>query len=194
QGQHVQASLCQTATYQQTPFVLDYRGHVSNEPRGYMTLGMGPFNRFYKAADGWFFLAHADLAALRNVEGLLLDGADPSTLEQTLEAQFARCEAEVWVDRLRGRGIAAHKRVPVAELMADPYVRERGLSVCQVVDGVGETTAPGLPVTLSRTPMRMGDPPHRPGSDAPRILDEIGMADDLSKLEQAWVLEVNDLP
>jgi crotonobetainyl-CoA:carnitine CoA-transferase CaiB-like acyl-CoA transferase len=194
QGQHVQASLCQTATYQQTPFVLDYRGHVSNEPRGYMTLGTGPMNRFYKAADRWFFLAHADVSTLRDVEGLVLDGEDPSALEQSLEAQFAECSAQVWVERLRARDIAAHERVPVAELMTDAYVRERGLSVCQVVDGVGETTAPGVPVTLSRTPMRIGDPPHRPGADAPQILDEIGMADDLRKLEQAWVLQVNDLP
>ena len=57
QGQHAQASLCQTATYQQTPYVLDYRGHTSDEPRGYMTLGSGPLNRFYKAQDRWFFLA-----------------------------------------------------------------------------------------------------------------------------------------
>jgi crotonobetainyl-CoA:carnitine CoA-transferase CaiB-like acyl-CoA transferase len=78
--------------------------------------------------------------------------------------------------------------------MTDPYVRERGLSVCQVVDGVGETTAPGLPVTLSRTPMRVGDPPRKPGSDAPAILEEIGMTDEMTRLEQAWVLQVNDLP
>jgi crotonobetainyl-CoA:carnitine CoA-transferase CaiB-like acyl-CoA transferase len=85
-------------------------------------------------------------------------------------------------------------RVPVAELMTDAYVRQRGLSVTQIVEGVGETTAPGVPVRLSRTPMRVGEPPHRPGSDAPSILGELGMADELSKLEQAWVLQVNDLP
>ena len=42
--------------------------------------------------------------------------------------------------------------------------------------------------------MRIGDPPHKPGSDAPRILEEIGMADQLATLEKAWVLQVNDLP
>jgi crotonobetainyl-CoA:carnitine CoA-transferase CaiB-like acyl-CoA transferase len=191
QGQHVQASLCQTATYQQTPYVLSYRGHVSNEPRGYKTLGTGPLNRFYKAADRWFFLAQADAGRLGEVEGLSVNGAD---LEHTLEAQFAKCSAREWVERLRAHGIAAHERVPVGELMADPYVRARDLSVCQMVESVGETTAPGVPVTLSRTPMRVGDPPHRPGSDAPAILEEIGMAEELQKLEQAWVLQVNDLP
>jgi crotonobetainyl-CoA:carnitine CoA-transferase CaiB-like acyl-CoA transferase len=77
--------------------------------------------------------------------------------------------------------------------MLDPYVRGRGLSVSQQVEGVGETTAPGLPVRLSRTPMRLGDPPRQPGSDATVILQELGMGEELPKLEKAWVLQVNDL-
>ena len=60
--------------------------------------------------------------------------------------------------------------------------------------GVGDTTAPGLPVRLSRTPMRLGDPPRRPGSDAPAILKEVGLEAELSKLENSWVLQVKDLP
>jgi crotonobetainyl-CoA:carnitine CoA-transferase CaiB-like acyl-CoA transferase len=110
-----------------------------------------------------------------------------------LEAAFAMQPADEWVQRLRGHGIAAQRRVPVAELMQDPYVRKRGLSVSQEVEGVGETTTPGLPVTLSRTPMRVGDPPRQPGSDAPAILDELGMSEQLAKLEKAWVLQVHDL-
>src|SRR5690606_34477015 len=38
EGQHAQASLAQTATYQQTPYMLDYEGYVPSEPRGYGTL------------------------------------------------------------------------------------------------------------------------------------------------------------
>jgi crotonobetainyl-CoA:carnitine CoA-transferase CaiB-like acyl-CoA transferase len=193
QGQHVQGSLCQTATYQQTPFMLGFRGHVSDEPRGYMTLGTGPLNRWYRAQDRWFFLAlpDGDASTLRNVEGLSIDAAN---LEECLEQQFAGCPAQVWVERLLAQGIAAHVRVPVAELMTDPHVTQHGLSVTQSVESVGDTTAPGLPVTLSRTPMRVGDPPRRPGSDAGTILSELGMADELTKLEQAWVLQVHDLP
>jgi len=78
--------------------------------------------------------------------------------------------------------------------MVDDYVKARGLSVTQHVDGAGETTAPGLPVRLSRTPMRLGDPPRRPGSDAAALLEHIGLQAELPKLENAWVLQVNDLP
>jgi crotonobetainyl-CoA:carnitine CoA-transferase CaiB-like acyl-CoA transferase len=188
QGQHVQGSLCQTATYQQTPYMLDYAGHQSTEPRGYMALGTGPLDRFYQAGDGnWFFLAlpEPDAAKLAAVEGL--NRAD-------LEGSFKSAPAAEWVERLRRAGVAAQVHVPVAELMADPYVLQRGLSVHQQVDGIGDTTAPGLPVRLSRTPMRLGDPPRRPGSDGPAILKECGLEAEMPKLENAWVLQVNDLP
>jgi hypothetical protein len=77
--------------------------------------------------------------------------------------------------------------------MTDPNVIKRGLSVSQHVDGVGETTAPGLSVHLSRTPMRLGEP-RQPGGDADTIFSELGMGEQLSKLENAWVLQAHDLP
>jgi formyl-CoA transferase/CoA:oxalate CoA-transferase len=187
EGQHAQASLCQTATYHQTQYMLQYAGFKGHhEPRGYMTLGTGPLDRFYQGSDGnWFYLSLPESDAARlGVLGLAVDG---------LESAFKTEPAKVWVDRLRQHGIPAHLRVPIAEIMVDPYVRKRGLSVTQEVEGVGQTTAPGLPVRLSRTPMRLGDAPRQPGSDAPVILDELGMSDRLTKLEKAWVLQVNDL-
>src|SRR3954465_4602568 len=56
EGQHVQTSLSQTATYHQTPYMLDYQGKVYEEPRGWEAKGTGPLMRFYRASDGWFFL------------------------------------------------------------------------------------------------------------------------------------------
>jgi crotonobetainyl-CoA:carnitine CoA-transferase CaiB-like acyl-CoA transferase len=198
QGQHAQASLCQTATYHQTPYMLRFNGHVAVEPRGYQSLGIGALDRFYKADDRWFFLSVSSggdgASQLNGVEGL--EAIDPSAdgLEQRLEAVFVGQPAAVWVERLRKAGISAQEHVPVKELMTDAYVKARGLSVEQEVEGVGTTTAPGLSVRLSRTPMRLGETPKRPGSDAPQILEEIGMADQLSRLEKAWVLQLNDLP
>jgi hypothetical protein len=78
--------------------------------------------------------------------------------------------------------------------MADPFVCERGLSVTQPVEGTGDATMPGLSVHLSHTPMRLGDRFHRPGSDGPAILEELGFAGKLEALEQSWVLRTRDLP
>jgi len=89
---------------------------------------------------------------------------------------------------------AAHEKVAVAELMADPLVRERGFSVTQHVEEAGDATMPGLSVYLSRTPMRLGDRCHRPGSDGPALLEELGLADKLEALEHSWVLQTSNLP
>jgi crotonobetainyl-CoA:carnitine CoA-transferase CaiB-like acyl-CoA transferase len=109
-------------------------------------------------------MAHiADTARLGIAEGLQTANLEASTLAQELEVQFAALPAAAWADRLRQAGVSTHALVPVAELMIDPWVRSHGLSVTQTVEGVGNVTMPGLSVRLSDTPMRLGDPPHRPG-------------------------------
>jgi crotonobetainyl-CoA:carnitine CoA-transferase CaiB-like acyl-CoA transferase len=175
--------------------MLRYEGYVADEPRGYGALGTGPLNRFYQASDRWFFLAlpEKDAEKLAAVSGLALSGLSGTKLESLLEETFPGEPAATWVQRLCDAGIAAQAVAPVAELMQDENVKRRGLSVSRDVEGAGETTAPGLSVHFSRTPMRLGEP-HRPGSDAAAILQRIGMGDRLAKLEQAWVLQVNDLP
>lgn len=199
QGQHVHASLCQTATYHQTPYMLDYAGVVANEPRGYGALGTSHLNRFYRAQDRWFFVAArpAEASRLYAIAGLHADGVDRLEVcqqERTLEEALARAPASVWVERLRQGGIAAHAKVTVAELMVDPFVRARGLSVTQPVEGAGDATMPGLSVHLARTPMRLGDCCHRPGSDGLALLAELGLADRLEELEKSWVVRTRDLP
>lgn len=195
EGQHVSASLCQTGTYQQTPYMLEYEGYEASEPRGYDVLGTGPLNRFYQASDRWFFLAvpESQASRLANVEGLAQADLSPEKLEATLESQFSQDSAETWVSRLRAAGLSAQAIVPVQELMQDAYVKQRGLSVAQTIPETGETTAPGLSVHLAQTPMRLGEPPRRPGSDAEAILTELGLADALPKLERSWALQVQDL-
>jgi len=196
-GQQAQASLVQTGTYHQTPYTLDYSSHVSDEPRGYEALGIGPLQRFYQARDRWFFLAATESEKERIGAALGLSGIErleDAALEQALEATFARGAADEWVTCLRQAGLSAQTVVPVSDLMTDAGVRARGLSVTQDVDGVGECTMPGLSVHLSDTPMRLGDRPRQPGADAAAILRGLGMEEALPSLEKAWVLQTSDLP
>src|SRR5690606_665763 len=178
-----------TATYHQTPYMLDYEGHVDTAPRTYGALGTSALNRYYKASDGWFFLAIPEGSEARLAEALGLDEIS----EATLEEKFGAGKAAGWVQSVRDAGLSAQEVVHGKDLMVDPYVKARGLSVTQDVEGVGLTTAPGVSVRLSRTPMRVGEP-RQPGGDAKAILAELGMADELEKLERAWVLQSQDLP
>jgi crotonobetainyl-CoA:carnitine CoA-transferase CaiB-like acyl-CoA transferase len=180
-GQVVTASLVQAATFHQAPFMIDYPGHRPAEPRGYASLGEGPLQRYHRARDGWFFLAarEADRAALAEVAGV---------------AGFADADLADLRPRLAAAGVAAHRAVPVAELMVDEEVRRRGLSVTQEVDGVGPCVMPGVSPRLSDTPVRVGAPPVRPGSDAAAVLAEIGLADRLPELRRGWAVRTDDLP
>jgi crotonobetainyl-CoA:carnitine CoA-transferase CaiB-like acyl-CoA transferase len=199
-GQEAQASLAQTATYQQGPYVLDYAGYVATEPRGYEALGTGPLNRFYQGSDGWFFLAapkaeQSDIDAIATVLGIEDHTGIPlAEFEANLEECFRDTPVAQMVARLNEAGISAHAVVPLAEIMEDSYVKARGLSISQTVDGAGEVTMPGLSVHLSATPLRLGHPPGRPGADAPAILAELGMADKLATLEEGLVLRTKNLP
>src|SRR5581483_11961723 len=198
QGQHAQASLCQTAPYQQTPYMLAFEGYKPSEPRGYEALGTGPLDRFYQGRDGkWFFLAaHLDdeKKCLSTVEGLAGLNITSPGLETDLEGRFTSADAGTWVKRLQDAGVAAHLMTQVQDIMTDPSVVKRGMSITQDIAGVGEATMPGLSVHLSRTPMRLGDCCHQPGSDGPAILEEIGMGDKIAALEKAWVVQLNNLP
>jgi crotonobetainyl-CoA:carnitine CoA-transferase CaiB-like acyl-CoA transferase len=201
-GQLASTSLVQAATCHQALFMFDFPGYQPAEPRGYYALGESALQRYYRAADRWFFLAArpedvpALAAATRTPE--LADRTGPAlegtALEAALEAAFATDTAQAMVARLAGAGVAAHVVVPVADLMTDAVVRARGLSVTQEVAGVGSCTMPGVSPRLSGTPALVGHPPHRPGEDARQVLASVGLADRLDALERGWVVRATDLP
>jgi len=193
QGQLASASLAQTATYHQAAYMFDLRGYSPAEPRGYLVLGEGPLQRYYRARDRWFFLAARlqDIPALAEVTGLETAAASS---EASLADAFAADDADVIVGRLTAAGIAAHVVVPIAGLMADDLARARGLSVTQDVAEVGRCTMPGISAHLSDTPAKAGHPPRRPGADAKAVLAGVGLADRLDELDRAWVVRSTDLP
>jgi crotonobetainyl-CoA:carnitine CoA-transferase CaiB-like acyl-CoA transferase len=187
QGQHVQTSLAQTATYHQTVFMLEYAGAVHEEPRGWEALGTGPLQRFYQAADGWFFLGarQSDCARVNQLVGASIDG---------FESRCARQPVAYWIDCFRQAGISAHAVVNLPDLMQDPWVREHALSVSQTSEEVGEVTYPGVSVRLSATPMGIGRAASQPGGDAESILREAGVADWMTSLERSWALQIDNPP
>lgn len=171
------------------------------EPSGPAALGLDVWHRFYQAADGWFFLG-ADrrcLPVLREVPGLEralagLDGADDDAVAAALEAAFRAGTAREWTDRLTAAGLGAHPVTTLAELMADPWARSRGLTVSQISEEVGEVVMPGIAIRVHGNPPRLGHPVRRPGADAQEVLSRIGLADSAEALEQSWTVQLTALP
>jgi crotonobetainyl-CoA:carnitine CoA-transferase CaiB-like acyl-CoA transferase len=192
EGQFVDSALAYTATMLQSGLLQDYPGKQWDEPHGQEATGSGPLNRFYQAADGWVFLAAREGDLGRCAPLADLAGARGAQLEQALVARLSERGVADWVALLTEAGIGAHRVVPsLVELMTDPLVQARGLAVTRNHEGFGPitTTAPGM--KLSRTPVTIGRPAPRPGSDAASVLAEIGLEGELDRLVREGVLALD---
>jgi crotonobetainyl-CoA:carnitine CoA-transferase CaiB-like acyl-CoA transferase len=191
QGQFVDSALAYTATMLQSALLQSYPGKQWDEPHGQDATGSGPLNRLYQASDGWLFLA-ARGNELAQCAGLAdLAGKKEADLGRVLEERLRSRNVAEWVEALTQAGIGAHRVVPsLVQLMTDPLVQARGLAVTRDHEGFGPitTTAPG--VKLSRTPMAIGRPAAKPGSDIASVLADIGMGSELNRLIREGVVAV----
>jgi crotonobetainyl-CoA:carnitine CoA-transferase CaiB-like acyl-CoA transferase len=195
EGQHVDTALAYTAMIHQSPFLQVYEGKRWDEPSGQQQLGSGPLHRAYQARDGWFFIGARpdEVPRLAAVEGLsAVTSLRGEALEQALARHFASDTVETWVARLIHAGIGAHRYIGDLEtLMADPWVTAHELSLTREHDEMGLVTTCGPAPRLSRTPIRVGQPAPKPGSDAYEILTEIGLsAREIEALIEAGVVRV----
>jgi crotonobetainyl-CoA:carnitine CoA-transferase CaiB-like acyl-CoA transferase len=194
EGQHVDTALAYTAMIHQSPFMQAFAGKRWDEPSGQDRLGSGPLHRAYRASDGWLFIGarQADLPRLAAVHGMAgIASLGGEALEQALAEHFAGDTVANWVACLTRAGIGAHRYLAdLDELMHDPYVTAHELSLTREHDEIGLVTTCGPAPRLSRTPIRAGHQAPKPGSDAPEILTEIGLADRIEALIEAGVVRV----
>jgi crotonobetainyl-CoA:carnitine CoA-transferase CaiB-like acyl-CoA transferase len=195
EGQHVDSALAYTAMTLQSPFMQLYEGKRWDEPRGQETLGSGPLHRAYQASNGWFFLGakDSDVSRLATLDGLAgITALHGAALEQTLEQHFLTQSVDHWVARCLAAGLGAHRCIlDLPELMQDPWVVAHQLSATREHDDIGLVTTCGPAPRLSRTPVQIGYPAPRPGSDARSILAEIGLEDRLESLITRGVVRVD---
>jgi crotonobetainyl-CoA:carnitine CoA-transferase CaiB-like acyl-CoA transferase len=178
-AQRVETSLSRTSTLHQLPFMIDFPGRASTEPRGRDATGWGPFDRLYRAADGWIYLAAVrlgDTQRLAAIDGL--EDAEHWTCEQAQE-QLARCfagqSAEYWQDQLLRVGIAAAVYRDIASLIRDENVMRRGLIVEHDHPGLGRGLGIGVIARFASYPGRAIAPASAPGWHTRQLLDELGL-------------------
>lgn len=195
EGQHVDSALAYTAMTLQSPYMQRYEGKQWDETRGQGALGTGALHRAYQAQDGWFFLGGRadDVARLASVGGLSdiasLSGAD---LERALEQQFRSQTVDHWVAACTAAGLGAHRCIlDLPELLSDPWVVAHELSATREHDDIGLVTTCGPAPVLSRTPVDIGRPAPKPGSDAVEILAEIGLEGRIDDLVASGVIRLD---
>ncbi len=197
EGQHVDSALAYTAMTLQSPLMQRYEGKQWDEPRGQEILGSGPLHHAYLAQDGWLFIGAkaADLPRLASVEGL--DGGEITSLsgtalEQALTQRFLTNTVDYWVATGTAAGIGAHRCIlDLPELMQDPWVAAHELSATREHDEIGLVTTCDPAPRLSATPVCIGRPAPKPGSDAADILAEIGLDHRLDELVASGVIRLD---
>jgi crotonobetainyl-CoA:carnitine CoA-transferase CaiB-like acyl-CoA transferase len=192
EGQFVDSALAYTATMLQSALLQGYAGKEWNEPRGQDARGAAPLNRMYEAADGWIFLVARREELARVWDFRDMGSRDGEELERWMEERMRSRSVPEWLKVFTRAAIAVHRVVPsLRELMVDPLTKARSLAVTRDHEGFGPitTTAPG--VRLSRTPVVVGQPAPKPGSDAGSVLAEIGMSPDLERLIREKIVVVD---
>jgi crotonobetainyl-CoA:carnitine CoA-transferase CaiB-like acyl-CoA transferase len=167
QGQRAWASLVGTATYLQTGEIVRYAGRPPAAMGGRDHIGADPFDRYYRASDGWVRL-HAPRPAEVTAGSLTSAGvpvdaaafaADPAA---ALEAALAGLTSEAAADRLNCAHVAAVPARRVSGAVRDPrLVMSEFVHVRPSAFGAGFVT-PGRLACFSRTP-RFG-PQRSPGT------------------------------
>lgn len=99
-------------------------------------------------------------------------------LQQRLEAILAVAPTGVWTERLLAKGVPCGPINRIDQALADPQIEARGL--LEDVDGRRFVRAP---ISLSKTPVKVGRGPPMLGADTRAILGEAGLA----------VTEIDDL-
>ena len=201
EGTLVSASLAQSGVFQQATLSMLYEGKPTAEMSGRELLGESTVQRFYRAADGWFFLgaARGDSDRILDALGLHgpasdLDTGPGSPLASQIADVLAAHDIAHWTELLSGPTIAVERVTSLAELMSDPFVASLGLSVRQHSPEVGEVVLPGVPFVVGSSTIRPGRTAPRPGADGRSILAAIGLADRADALQRAWVVQLDNLP
>jgi crotonobetainyl-CoA:carnitine CoA-transferase CaiB-like acyl-CoA transferase len=162
-------------------------------------LGLGPFYRLYRAADGWLCLAattEAQVAALEGVIGAELAQVPPGRAAETLEKAFVGTATGEWLGILDAAGVPCEESSPawIREMWDDPDALGAGLVVGYPHPTLGRVEQAGHLVALSATPGRIEHPSPLVGQHSREILAEAGLlSGDVDALIEAGVVHQSEV-
>jgi formyl-CoA transferase len=136
---------------------------------GWIALGVGNDRQWRRLCDfaGWDDLATDDRFATnpQRVE-------NRETLVPVLQARFERRTTQEWEDALLEAGIPCAPVNAIDQVFADPQVLAREMVVEMPHPKAGTVRVAGSPLKLSRTPVRLTEPPPLLGQHTADVLAE----------------------
>jgi crotonobetainyl-CoA:carnitine CoA-transferase CaiB-like acyl-CoA transferase len=193
----VEASLAQTATFMQVPYMVAYAGAQWKEPAGSSARGWSITDRLYQTSDGWIWVAvHGEDAFQRLLAATSETPDVPSELAVDSDAALAALESRLvtrtgkdWEEALWGQGIPAHVYCDINTAMKDPIAQARSLSISRDHPGLGVGRDVGVIRRFRSRPDTSVAPAAAPGYHTRPVLKELGYSDeDVDKLLEMRII------
>lgn len=206
-GDLAMTSLAQGAQFVQAPLMYAMDSECADdEPQGQQAIGEHAIYRMYKASDGWLFLAgeKSDQGKVKQIPTMsefpIADTSDEEQ-EQFLEEAIKKQSLDTWLKIFTDADLGCH-RVDCLEDIRGAYLHRvnagasvdqwddgRSISVIRMMDHpIGnpvDTPAP-MYAHLKNSPIRLGHPMPKIGSDTREVLLEIGYS---GEQIDAWISE-----
>jgi crotonobetainyl-CoA:carnitine CoA-transferase CaiB-like acyl-CoA transferase len=193
----VEASLAQTATFMQLPYMVAYEGAEWKEPAGRSARGWSITDQLYQTSDGWIWVAAHGADALQRLLAATSETPDvaqgaavhPVAALAVLESRLVTRTSKHWVKTLWEHGIPAHVYNNIDTAMKDPIAQARSLSITRDHPGLGLGRDVGAIRRFRSRPDASIAPAAAPGYHTRAVLNELGYPDeDVNKLLEKRII------
>jgi crotonobetainyl-CoA:carnitine CoA-transferase CaiB-like acyl-CoA transferase len=115
--------------------------------------------------------------------------ANRTAMTREVEARLATETSEHWIARLNAAGVPCGRVMGLAEVFADPQVKDQEMVLSKEHPGHGMVRMLGFPIKFTHAPCRLRRPAPEIGGDSEAVLREFGYSpDEITALRHAGIV------
>jgi crotonobetainyl-CoA:carnitine CoA-transferase CaiB-like acyl-CoA transferase len=115
--------------------------------------------------------------------------ANRAAINAAVEARLVTGTTQYWIEKLNAAGVPCGRVMGLAEVFADPQVKDQEMVLTQMHPGHGEVKMLGFPIKFADAPCRLRRPAPEIGGDSDAVLRELGYsAEEIAGMREAGVV------
>ncbi|HEY8874308.1 MAG TPA: CoA transferase [Stellaceae bacterium] len=115
--------------------------------------------------------------------------ANRAAIDAAVETRLSGGTTQYWIDKLNAAGVPCGRVMGLAEVFADPQVKDQEMVLTQMHPGHGAVRMLGFPVKFADAPCRLRRPAPEIGGDSDAVLAELGYsAEEIAGMRAAGVV------
>ena len=100
--------------------------------------------------------------------------ANRALINAAIEARLCAGTTQYWIDKLNAAGVPCGRVMGLAEVFADPQVKDQEMVLTQMHPGHGAVRMLGFPIKFAEAPCQLRRPAPEIGGDSDAVLAELG--------------------